>query len=151
MIWNGWALEDELHEAFQEVMWKPWLTVDRGGIIDREAFIAEIVDVMHFLGNLLLCVAPVNREVWADDLVAEAVNTDKLASELWAAYQSKVEKNLQRQREGYDGKSDKCPDCQRELVEHTDQIFVGFSDGDDTYVPGRSYLICPVHGAVHNA
>ena len=46
MIWNAFALEDELHEAFQEVMWKPWLTVDRGDI-NREAFIEELVDAFR--------------------------------------------------------------------------------------------------------
>ena len=130
MIWNGWACEDELHEAFQEVMWKPWLTVDRGDI-NVDAFIGEIVDAMHFLGNLLLCVAPVHvdqievpmtgdLEPWRTIPGEQTVDTDLLAQKLWLAYQAKAEKNLQRQRDGYDGRSSKCSHCRRELIRGDD-------------------------------
>lgn len=56
------AATDELHEAMHEVAWKPW-KVDQGEIRDRPAYIEELVDVMHFIANLLLVVDADGEEV----------------------------------------------------------------------------------------
>lgn len=96
------ALENELHEALNEVRWKPWA---EGHYLNREAWIAELVDALHFLLNLFLVAAPTPGER----------GRLKLALEVSEKYQAKRERNLERQREGYDGVSGKCPACKRAL------------------------------------
>lgn len=99
MRWNAFAVEDELHEAMQEVGWKPWAT---NRSISEEAFLREMVDAFHFFMNMLLCALPDSPEVIADKFTK--------------AYLTKNAINAQRQQEGYDGVSMKCPICHRELI-----------------------------------
>lgn len=87
---NVLAAEDELHEALAEISWKPWA---KSEFFNREAFIGEIVDVLHFVANML----------------GAANCTD---AELNAAYLEKMERNRERQRQGYTG-LDKCTNCNR--------------------------------------
>ena len=87
---NTLAAEDELHEALQEISWKPWA---KSEYFNREAFIGEIVDVLHFVANML----------------GAANCTDE---ELNAAYLEKMERNRERQRQNYTG-LDKCTKCNR--------------------------------------
>lgn len=90
---NILALTDELHEALAETGWKPWATSNH---INKQAFQGEMVDALHFFLNLLI-VADIDPD------------------EFLAAYQKKREKNIQRQKDGYDGVSTKCPGCKRAL------------------------------------
>lgn len=91
--WNTLALEDELHEALAETGWKPWATSKH---VNREAFIAELVDAFHFFMNLMLAV-------------------DCTADELFATYLEKHKLNAERQAAGYDGVMGKCSVCKRAL------------------------------------
>jgi len=93
ITWNMLALQDELHEALAEVGWKPWATSRH---INREAYVAELVDAWHFFMNLLLLV-------------------DVSEVEFRKAYYAKRNRNNQRQKEGYDGVSGKCAGCGRAL------------------------------------
>lgn len=97
--WNSLALTDELHEFLQEVQWKPWAN-DAGLVRDRDAAVGELVDVLHFLGNLALSMG-------ADD------------KEMRRRYKQKVAVNLQRQHAdgGYDAFKGKCKHCNRDLAE----------------------------------
>lgn len=97
MRWNAFALEDEIHEAMQEVGWKPWAT-HRG--IAEEAFLEEMVDAWHFFMNMLLCALPDSPEV--------------IAEKFSKAYMKKREVNAQRQEENYTG-TNKCPGCARDM------------------------------------
>lgn len=105
--WNILALEDELHEALDEVGWKPWTTSRH---LNRDAFKGELVDALHFFMNLMLA-----AEIDADELLE--------------AYQKKREKNAKRQREGYDGVTGKCPKCHRALDDDAVTCYV-YEDGD---------------------
>lgn len=117
MVWNAFAVEDELHEAMQEVGWKPWAT-DRS--IHNGAFLDEIVDALHFLGNMILAAAiEAKTPPW------------ELAEIVWQKYQDKVEVNIQRQKQGYTG-LDKCTECHRDLV--------GNPDGSGLYCPQHPAL-----------
>lgn len=87
------ALEDELHEALGEVGWKPWATSKH---INREAYLSELTDALHFFVNLCLVI-------------------NATPYELYEAYVKKNLKNHKRQGEGYDGLSGKCPGCKRAL------------------------------------
>lgn len=87
---NAFAAEDEIHEAMGEISWKPWATEH---FFNREQFIGECVDALHFIGNML----------------AAAKCTDE---ELNQAYHEKMDRNKKRQKEGYTGTA-KCVECRR--------------------------------------
>lgn len=84
------ACTDELHEALNETGWKPWASSNH---INMDAYKNELVDAWHFMMNLMIVV-------------------DMDADELHARYLEKREKNITRQKDGYDG-LDKCPMCKR--------------------------------------
>lgn len=99
--WNMLALQNELHEALDETDWKPWTSIapnDRS--MNIEAYLSELADAFHFFMNLLL---------------ATAKSPDELSVEFTQKYFHKRERNIQRQAEGYDGKSGKCSGCKRDL------------------------------------
>lgn len=85
------ALTDELHEALNETGWKPWASSRH---FNREAFIGEMIDVLHFWCNLILLANVGEREIVE-------------------AYCLKAEKNAKRQMSGYDGVTGKCHSCNR--------------------------------------
>lgn len=89
------ALTDEVHEALAETGWKSWA---KSRHLNREAYVSELVDALHFLVNLLL-VANVGPE------------------ELYTKYLAKRAENARRQEAGYDGVSEKCSLCHRDLAE----------------------------------
>ena len=106
------AIESELQEALDETGWKPWATRRD---INRDAYLAELVDVLHFLMNMML--------VLGDDPA-------ELAREVFTLYCRKNKINERRQREGYDGVSTKCGHCARAL----DDPAVGcWKKGDQGY------------------
>lgn len=90
----------ELGEALNEMPWKSWAKLDR-----REAWrkshdkvVGELVDVLFFVGNVLAAVGCTDIE-------------------LATRYNEKMGVNRQRQADGYDGVSTKCPNCNRALDE----------------------------------
>lgn len=87
------ALGAELHEALDEIGWKPWATSQH---FNRDAYVSELVDAWHFLMNLLLV-------------------ADVSGDEFMLKYRAKLEKNRKRQVDGYDGVSSKCPSCRRDF------------------------------------
>ena len=100
---NVLALTDELHELLAETSWKPWA---KSVFLNEEKAFSELVYVWHFMMNIMVAIAP----------DAEA---SELAEELASSYFKKREVNVQRQEDGYDGVSTKCPNCNRAL----DDIF----------------------------
>lgn len=94
------ATTDELHEALNEVAWKPWSS--RHGEVNDEAFFGELIDVVHFVMNLLLVAHP-------------GLEPEALADFIASAYARKREVNIQRQKDGYDSITGKCPGCRRAL------------------------------------
>ena len=85
------ALADELHEALNETGWKPWATSRH---LNRQAYLGELIDVLHFWCNLVLI-----------------TNTNE--KELLDMYFAKADKNAKRQLAGYDGVAGKCTTCGR--------------------------------------
>lgn len=85
------ALTDELHEALNEVGWKPWATSRH---LNRAAYAGELIDVLHFWCNLALA-------------------ADLSEQDILDLYFAKAEKNAKRQLAGYDGVADKCRTCGR--------------------------------------
>lgn len=101
------ALVDELHEALQEIGWKPWASSNH---FTHDAVKGELVDAFHFFMNLCLV-----SKVSADDLLE--------------GYAKKSAKNIQRQEEGYDGVSTKCVACNRALDDDAVKCYDD-TDGD---------------------
>lgn len=85
------ALTDELHEALNESGWKPWATSRH---LNRQAYLGELIDVLHFWCNLVLI-------------------TNASQEELVNMYFAKADKNAKRQLDGYDGVEGKCTTCGR--------------------------------------
>jgi dimeric dUTPase (all-alpha-NTP-PPase superfamily) len=83
------ALIVEVDEALQEISWKPWAS---GQWFNREAYLLELIDVLHFWCNLVL--------IATDD-----------PDEILSVYLRKAEINALRQKSGYTG--EKCPTCGR--------------------------------------
>lgn len=94
---NVLAATDELHEILAETGWKPWATSKH---INKDAYIGEIIDLWHFVMNLML---------------ATGHHPDFLAEQLYFRYVQKNQKNAKRQEEGYDGVAGKCSQCKRAL------------------------------------
>lgn len=94
------AATDELHEALAETSWKPWASTY--GDVQSEAFFNELVDLLHFVMNLML-------------VARQDLEPREVAELLVQRYEVKNAKNLRRQVEGYDGKTNKCPACKRAL------------------------------------
>lgn len=99
--WNVLALTDELHEMLQETSWKPWA---KSTYINAKAF-DELIDAWHFLMNLFMATAPRHMEPY------------KVAATVVEKYRAKRQVNIDRQEQGYDGLSTKCPGCSRALDE----------------------------------
>lgn len=111
MTWNAFALTGEVHEAMQEVGWKPWAS---NRSIAEQAFLKEMVDAFHFFMNMLLCALPDSPEVIAEKFVT--------------AYEEKNRENARRQEEGYTG-TNKCPGCGRDLKEFMDLQVISTATG----------------------
>jgi hypothetical protein len=96
LVHQGFALIIELAEAFGEIQWKDW--AENRGQYNREAVVGELVDVGHFLANLL-------------------VHFNVTDDEWEGLYQAKQDRNRMRQATagGYNAKASKCLRCHREL------------------------------------
>lgn len=105
------ALTDEVHEAMAETGWKPWATSEH---INRDAYAGEIADVFIFAINMALAV-------------------DMAPSELVKLVTAKQDKNVRRQKDGYDGVSTKCPQCKRAYDDTTTKCapVTDMQDGSD--------------------
>ena len=101
------ALITELTEALDETGWKPWASSDH---INQDRYLSEIVDALHFFLNLILV---------AGD---ETTDAENLADAISEKYLAKREKNAQRQIEGYDGVTGKCPWCHTDLAEADEKL-----------------------------
>lgn len=97
---NVLALTDELHEMLGEMGWKSWATSRH---INTNAAFSELIDAWHFMMNIALALMPGDMH-------------PSMVADLFEHYYSaKRAKNVQRQVDGYDGVSTKCPGCGRAL------------------------------------
>ena len=112
--WNMLAIDDELAEVRQAISWKPWQHDEP--YADRKEIVKECVDVLHFVANIL-CAAGATDE------------------ELDMEYLKKMQKNADRQKNGYRVLDDgmKCAKCNRAL--------------DDYDVSSCNDMLCPAKSA----
>ena len=95
LLVNAFSVNDEIAEAMKEFRWKSWST-GRGEFTDRDAFIDELVDAVHFIANAAVAAGATDEE-WE------------------RRYRAKQARNAKRQEHGYDSKAIKCLSCRREL------------------------------------
>lgn len=106
------ALEAELQEMIDETGWKPWATSRH---VNEEAAQGELADTFLFFINLC----------FAFDLTPLG---------LYQKTMEKMDRNLARQQEGYDGVAGKCLGCKRALDDpgvdcceyNLDPLYVGW-------------------------
>lgn len=73
--WNVLAAQTELAEVLGEVCWKPWATYDVGDVFkDRDKYVEELVDVLHFIANLLILARVNDTELSRRFIEKQAVN-----------------------------------------------------------------------------
>lgn len=82
---NMMALQDELHEALNEMSWKPWAKAE---YFNEDRVQQELVDAWHFFMNLM---------------IISGMDAEKLH----LRYLAKRKVNIKRQEDGYDGVSTK--------------------------------------------
>jgi hypothetical protein len=127
------ALGMELSEALDEVEWKPWAQTFLNPRINRGAFVGELVDVLHFWMNMALA-------------VSGSSTIEELADEIFTRYALKNRTNVQRQVDGYDGRSTKCGGCGRavddvavQCTREGDQGYCAQTDSDINYITNSGY------------
>jgi hypothetical protein len=100
---NVLSCADELHEALNEVGWKPWATSRH---MHRDQYLNELADAQLFLDNLVL------------GALREGDDIDALEAEFAGMVAAKVDRHRRRVEGGYDGVSSKCA-CGREVEDGT--------------------------------
>lgn len=88
------AIVRELSEMLDEISWKSWA---RSTFFHRQAYLKELVDILHFWMNLVLAAG-----------LPETGTTHDLVDEVTWLYFEKANVNSHRVRTGYDGISTKC-------------------------------------------
>ena len=104
------ALGAELQEMLNEMSWKPWASAE---FFNTEEALGEMVDAWHFIMNILITVG-----------YQHGVGPNELGSLFAEKYYAKSRVNAERQENGYDGVSSKCPSCHREVTELPPSCFL---------------------------
>jgi len=117
--WNVTALVDELHEMLGEIGWKPWASSKH---IHGPRAAKEMIDAWHFFMNIMLALGPfISQDMMTGQKFP--ANVSELADWWEMAYNAKKRVNEERQAQGYDGVSTKCPGCKREMSETNPMIW----------------------------
>lgn len=97
--WNMLAIDDELAEVRKAISWKPWQHDEP--YADRKEIVKECVDVLHFVANILCAAGATDQELDAEYLL-------------------KMQKNADRQKNGYKvlDPGVKCTLCFRALDDY---------------------------------
>lgn len=73
--WNILAAQTELSEVLGETCWKPWATyTEDQDFKDKDKYVEELVDVMHFIANLLLVAGVDDHDLSELFIEKQAVN-----------------------------------------------------------------------------
>jgi NTP pyrophosphatase (non-canonical NTP hydrolase) len=93
VTWNVAALVAELGEVLQAFpTWKPWITSGRGELTEeeRDHVVEELVDVTHFLGNLLCAMDVDDEELSRVYRIKQQVNRDRHAGRAYAGHRTET-------------------------------------------------------------
>jgi hypothetical protein len=81
VMFNGFAAQCELAEAFQLIPWKPW--IQRRGLPtdeNRTKLVEEMADVLMFIGNILIANGVDDAEINAAYREKLTVNAERMRS-----------------------------------------------------------------------
>jgi dimeric dUTPase (all-alpha-NTP-PPase superfamily) len=81
--WNQTAAVQELAEVREEFSWKPWATDQP--FVNRERVRDEIIDVLHFLGNMLTAMGVTDEELALYYQHKQDINRQRAASGTYSA------------------------------------------------------------------
>lgn len=81
--WNQVAAVQELAELREEFSWKPWAT--DLPFVHRERVLKEVVDVLHFIGNILHGIGVSDEALWEAYRRKQAINRARQASGSYSA------------------------------------------------------------------
>jgi len=83
LLWNTFAIYNELAELAYEFNWKPW--ANDGDFVNRDRILEEAVDILHFLGNILTAVGVGDTELWKAYQEKQALNRERAKSKEYSA------------------------------------------------------------------
>lgn len=81
--WNQTAAIQELAEAREEFSWKPWAT--DAPFVNRDRVRDEIIDALHFLGNMLTVMGVTDDELAEAYQKKQEINRARAASGNYSA------------------------------------------------------------------
>lgn len=81
--WNQTAAIQELAEVREEFSWKPWAKDQP--FVNKERVRDEIIDVMHFLGNMLTVMGVTDQELEGAYKKKQDINRQRAASGTYSA------------------------------------------------------------------
>ena len=81
--WNQTAAIQELAEAREEFSWKPWATDPP--FVNRDRVRDEVIDALHFLGNMLTILGVDDDELAAEYQRKQEINRRRAASGTYSA------------------------------------------------------------------
>ena len=81
--WNATAAVQEMAEVREEFSWKPWAKDDP--FWHRNRMRDEIIDVMHFLGNMLTVIGVDDEEFAEEYQYKQHINRQRAASGTYSA------------------------------------------------------------------
>ena len=81
--WNVTAAGQELAEIREEFSWKPWATDQP--FVNRDRVRDEVIDVMHFLGNILTAIGVDDAELEEHYKAKQDRNRARMASGTYSA------------------------------------------------------------------
>jgi hypothetical protein len=81
--WNQTAAVQELAEVREEFSWKPWATDT--SFVNRDRVRDEIIDVLHFLGNMLTVMGVTDDELAEEYQKKQEINRRRAASGTYSA------------------------------------------------------------------
>lgn len=83
IFWNVFAAQQELAESAVEFSWKPWAKDDP--FVNSERIIEEMVDVCHFVANILVALGVTDEEWALRYQQKQAKNRNRVASGNYSA------------------------------------------------------------------
>lgn len=81
--WNATAAVQEMAEVREEFSWKPWAKDEP--FVNRDRVRDEIIDTLHFLGNMLTVIGVTDLELAIHYQIKQDINRQRAASGTYSA------------------------------------------------------------------
>jgi hypothetical protein len=81
--WNQIAIVEEASELRKGFSWKPWAT--DAPFVRRQYIIEEAVDLLHFIGNILVGLGVTDAELRREYQAKQQINRERQRSSIYSA------------------------------------------------------------------